>query len=287
MTVTGLPAAADTALSTLLSTETLSSWKIDATGQQTVVVLRFTTSGPPYAVNNAQSRYRLKPPSQIRRDSSRLQKHRELMKSSSTYLSSGPHDIRASNIPCDSGDIPVTSHCMSEPSELPPVTSDPPPSSQCDITLPCKLPPVTSDPPPSLQCEIRDKNKIPTDENDSAVPETLPPLFEADEDFLGLRAINKQLQQIKDTMQACVETTQGGKTSERGAGICERYGAVDSDVEFLSNQSPSGSQSHTPVTTHACPTTSQDTKSELQQDCSHGDRPSLTRPRRKRTTRRT
>ena len=261
MTVTGLPAAADTALSALLSTENLSSWKIDSTGQQTVVVLRFTKSTP--LADNAQSRYRLKPPSQCKRDASRLQKHRELMKSNSTYLSSEPHAL---NVPSDSADNPVTSHCMREPVELPPVTSDP---------------------PPSMQCEISDKHKIPTDENDSAVPETLPPLFEADEDFLGLRAINKQLQQINATRQAYVETTQGGKTSERGAGICERDGAVDSDVEFLTNRSPSGSQSQTPVTTDPCPTTSQDTTSNLQQDCSHGDRPSLTRPRRKRTTRRT
>ena len=253
MTVTGLPAAADTALSALLSTENLSSWKIDSTGQQTVVVLRFTKSTP--FADNAQSRYRLKPPSQCKRDASRLQKHRELMKSNSTYLSSEPHAL---NVPSDSADNPVTGHCMREPGELPPVTSDPPPSSQCETTSSFKLPPVTSDPTPNSQCDVNDKYKKPADEDDSTVPEKPPPLFHPDEDFLGFRDLSDNLQQLKEKM--------------------------DGFVECVTSFSPCRSQQRSSETTHTSPTASRDTTRSSQRSGSHGDRPTSTRPQRKKAT---
>ena len=71
MPVTGLPDAAEAALSTLVHSQGLKSWKIVNEGRSTVVVLRFLPeNGQPYAETSSQY-FRRKPPSQLRRDSLR------------------------------------------------------------------------------------------------------------------------------------------------------------------------------------------------------------------------
>ena len=78
MPVTGLPVAAEAVLSSLLSTQELSSWKVASENQTTVVVLRFKQDGgrPSIADDNSHGHWRRKPPAQIRRDQHRAQKRR-------------------------------------------------------------------------------------------------------------------------------------------------------------------------------------------------------------------
>ena len=157
MTVTGLPAAADIAISTLLATETLSSWKVDGTENQTVVVLRFS-HGQPFANDKAQ-RFRRKPPTQVQRDIQRAQRHRELKNACSTYLSSMPLDRREYD-PCSVSDFAVNNPCTEAPDV---------PSS------------VNSDPQTEKRGEAREECTEPTDKSDCCAMEDRPQLvhFEA------------------------------------------------------------------------------------------------------------
>ena len=71
MPVTGLPAASEAALTTLIQTQGLLSWKVVGEGRTTVVVLRFQPEdGQPFA-NASSQYYRRKAPSQRRRDLNR------------------------------------------------------------------------------------------------------------------------------------------------------------------------------------------------------------------------
>ena len=71
MPVDGLPPALECVLTTLITNSPLTSFKIDGRGDNTVVVLRFSSE---HQNNNmATQRYRIKPPSQIARDRRRAQ----------------------------------------------------------------------------------------------------------------------------------------------------------------------------------------------------------------------
>ena len=80
MPVVGLPTAAEAALSDLLTTQALTSWKVVGEGDSTVVVLRFHQDGrPPYhrTMPNSLGYFRRKAPCQIKRDEIRSQRRRE------------------------------------------------------------------------------------------------------------------------------------------------------------------------------------------------------------------
>ena len=68
MPVTGLPAAAEAALTSLLQTHGLLSWKVVNEGRPTVVVLRFQPDDEQPFSKVSSQHYRRKPPSQRRRD---------------------------------------------------------------------------------------------------------------------------------------------------------------------------------------------------------------------------
>ena len=209
MTVTGLPAAADIVLSTLLATETLSSWKVDGNENQTVVVLRFT-KGQPFAMDNAQARFRLKPPAQVRRDRKRAQVHRECINGRSTYLSSVPRELPEVNNPSDCTDTTVKDICTPARGELPPVTSDPPPSGRCQIG-------------------DKSRSTVPAHRDDRCNTEGQPSQTSADASFVQdiqsmFSEVNRKLEQATAVAKSCV----GGSASGRKAEIRE-----DTDVGFL------------------------------------------------------
>ena len=68
MPVTGLPAAAEAALSSLVQTQGLKSWKVVGEGRSTVMVLRFQPEDGQPCTETSSQYFRLKPPSQRRRD---------------------------------------------------------------------------------------------------------------------------------------------------------------------------------------------------------------------------
>ena len=252
MTVTGLPAAADIVLSTLLATETLSSWKVDGNENQTVVVLRFT-KGQPFAMDNAQARFRRKPPAQIARDRKRSQIHREFMNARSTYLSFGPREV---NNPCDSVDTAVTVPCT--PSLSPPVTSDPP---------------------------IGDKScpTVPADRDDRCDTEGQPSKASADASFVEdiqsvFSEVNRKLEQATAIAQSCVGTSASGRKAQ----IRE-----DTDVGLPTTRDPPEDRPAPPRQSVQAHPPHEAQGNNDHRSGSPGDRLTSTRPRRKRTARKT
>ena len=263
MTVTGLPAAADIVLSTLLATETLSSWKVDGTENQTVVVLRFTKEQP-FAMDNAQARFRRKPPAQVTRDRKRSQKHREYMNARSTYLSSVPRELHEEYIPCDFVDTAVKNPC---------------PPSQSD------LPPVTSESPPIEQCQISDNSKStnPADRNDccntEGPPSQVPTDASLDVDIQGIFSeVNEKLEQVTAIARSCV----GGNASGKKAKIRE-----DTDAGLQTTRdSPEDGLAPTVGTVQVHPHQKTQASNDHRRG-SQGDRTTSTRPQRKRNARKT
>ena len=257
MTVTGLPAAADIVLSTLLAMETLSSWKVDGTEYQTVVVLRFT-KGQPFAMdNNAQVKFRRKPPAQVARDEKRAQKHREYMNARSTYLSSGPRELHEQNIPCDFVDA---------------------------VKNPCKPSrSVTSDPPSNTQYQITDKSTTQADRDDCCNTEgqhsQVPTDASLDVDIRGIFSeVNEKLEQVTAIARSCV----GGNASGKKAEIRE-----DTDAGLhTTRDSPEDGLAPTVRTVQVHPHQKTQASSDHRSG-SQGDRTTSTRPQRKRNARKT
>lgn len=75
MTTRGLPPRLQQFLFGLANDVGLSSWKISSQGDNTTVVLRFCTGLPSSDNTNTEVGYRRKPPSQLRRDKERAEKH--------------------------------------------------------------------------------------------------------------------------------------------------------------------------------------------------------------------
>ena len=281
MSVTGLPAAADNALSTLLATEKLSSWKVDGTEHQTVIVLRFTRRQP-YAIDNTKASFRRKPPSQVSRDRDRAQRHREYMNAYSTHHSSGPLELNGEDNPCDSANVTLKGHRIVAPSQ--PSTS-----------------PVTSDPLQSDQCVdlVIDEFSEPADKKDSCVAVDQPqpqPGHAEDSSYeelpataqvcMAMEQLNKKMEQISATLKSCVGRNTSGDTP-KNTGI-----RIDSDREGRQINHPrtrdpskdSLAPSRVPRQAHPPPQTPDNNS---HRSGSHDDRPTATRQQRKRTTRRT
>ena len=263
MTVTGFPAAADIVLSTLLATETLSSWKVDGNENQTVVVLRFT-KGQPFAMDNAQARFRLKPPAQVRRDRKRAQVHRECINGRSTYLSSVPRELPEVNNPSDCTDTTVKDICTPARGELPPVTSDPPPSGRCQIG-------------------DKSRSTVPAHRDDHCNTEGQPSQTSADASFVQdiqsmFSEVNRKLEQATAVAKSCV----GGSASGRKAEIRE-----DTDVGLPTTSDPPEDRRAPPGRTVQVQPPHEAQANSDHRSGNHGDRPSSTRPQRKRTARKT
>ena len=271
MTVTGLPAAADNALSTLLATENLSSWKVDGTEYQTVVVLRFTKSKcQPFEIDNAKSSFRRKPPSQVTRDRERAQRHREYMNTHSTYHSSGSLELHCENNPRVSADMTVKSHptvALSRPS---PVTSDPLQADQC-VVIEC------SELADKVSCVTVDQPQL-GNAKDSAYEE-LPATKQL---RMAMDQLNQGMQQISENLKSCV-----GKNAEGGAagdtGIRVGSDGEGCQVDRYKDRNPSGDSLATARVTRQDHAPHQTQDSNLHRDGSHDDLPTSTRSRRKRT----
>ena len=80
MPVAGFPATVETLLTSLLSTNSLSSWKIAGEPENVVVVLRFRQDGQQPFLRHEQERgqWKRKTPSQIKRDRHRTERHRNI-----------------------------------------------------------------------------------------------------------------------------------------------------------------------------------------------------------------
>ena len=237
---------------------------MDGTENQTVVVLRFT-KGQPFAMDNTQARFRLKPPAQVARDRKRAQKHCEYMNARSTYLSSMPRELHEENNPCDSVDTAVKN--PSTPSRN-------------------ELPPATSDPPPNKQCQINDKSNstIPPDRNDccntGGQPSQVPTDASFDVDIRSMFSeVNQKLEQVTAMARSCVGGNVSGKKKIR----------EDTDVGLPTTRDPPDDRLTPPRRPVKVYHPHRTQASNDHRSGSHGDLPTATstRPQRKRTARKT
>ena len=145
MPVTGLPAAVESALNTLMATNYVTSWKIAAEGRKAVFILRLCSdqaSDRPQAPDSVHHTYRKKPPSQIRRDHARAAKWRTEV----GLVESGDSDCSTSKDACVSDKpeennatiISQSGACTSEHAEPPPtaveMTAQKPRAARSDNT---------------------------------------------------------------------------------------------------------------------------------------------------------
>ena len=150
MPVAGLPAALDVLLTSLLTTEELSSWKVDGERESAVVVLRFRQQdGQPLLSNDNVGYWKRKTPAQRHRDQLRAEQRRKgERRRFPTFLKPAKADVDvAKSIPstyCDARDSrhDVPTHYVPTPT----MTSDP---SSCADETEIAISAVIQNPSPS------------------------------------------------------------------------------------------------------------------------------------------
>ena len=147
MPVVGLPTAVEVVVSTLLTTQRLTSWKVAGENESTVLVLRFRQDGsqPCTASENSRGQWRRKPPSQLRRDQQRAQEHGQSGEHVSSTIPiskddttiAAPSDVLSQSCKSSRDVQPdaSTAHPRNVTSDLPCTRTDLPPS-QGDVLLP-------------------------------------------------------------------------------------------------------------------------------------------------------
>jgi len=154
MPVAGLPAAVEVVVSTLLTTQRLTSWKVAGESETTVLVLRFRQDGsqPCTASESSRGQWRRKPPSQLRRDQQRAQGHGQ----SGEHVSSPP--ALAENEPASAATSDVLSSCCKSSSDAQPESS-----TTCRPRVTSDLPCTRTDLQPSQAGVLLSPADEPTD----------------------------------------------------------------------------------------------------------------------------
>ena len=100
MPVAAFPATVETLLTSLLSTNSLSTWKIAGEPENVVVVLRFRQDGQQPFLRHEQERgqWKRKTPSQIKRDRQRTERHRNIGEQQKAELDSFPLNLTKSDL---------------------------------------------------------------------------------------------------------------------------------------------------------------------------------------------
>ena len=146
MPVTGFPATVETLLTSLMSTNSLSSWKIAGEPENVVVVLRFRQDGQQPL--QTRGHWKRKSSAQIRRDSLRAERHRHLGEQQKIELESFPSTSNKIDFAAKSlaHDLESAQEAQAKPCSLSTVTFDPQ-CVQSDSEV-CPLPVAN----PILQC---------------------------------------------------------------------------------------------------------------------------------------